>query len=79
MSINEIRERVEESKRLNGVFGPQPQDDIEYLLDLFDRLKEEIALYEKRVAQGDTNAFSTDRCDVIRLHAEAANKKAKGV
>lgn len=34
MSINEIRERVEESKRLNGVFGPQAQDDLECLLEL---------------------------------------------
>lgn len=38
--LNEIRERVEESKRLNGVFGPQAQDDLEYLLGLLDRCRD---------------------------------------
>jgi hypothetical protein len=36
--LSDIRNRVEESKRLNGVFGPQAQDDLEYMLDLVDRL-----------------------------------------
>jgi len=40
MSIKVIRERVEESKRLNVVFGPQAQDDLEELLDLVERLGE---------------------------------------
>lgn len=35
--LDEIRARLGESIDLNGVFGPQAQDDIEYLIDLLDR------------------------------------------
>ena len=58
--LSDIRNRVEESKRLNGVFGPQAQDDLECLLDLVDRLGEALRLSQNYIKRTPCDPDITD-------------------